>query len=120
MKKFFANRKAITDFLFIIFGSFVQAIAMRLFLIPGLMVSGGKSGAAQIIQFYTNWPIGVMVFLGNMPLFLLGWRYLGGTRFAMRTAVAITLFSIFTDGLTFFLPVEGITNDIFLLALYGG
>jgi uncharacterized membrane-anchored protein YitT (DUF2179 family) len=55
-----------------------------------------------------------------MPLFLLGWRYLGGTRFALRTAVAITLFSIFTDGLAFFLPVEGITTDIFLLALYGG
>ncbi|MDO9546244.1 MAG: YitT family protein [Pelolinea sp.] len=120
MKKNFVNRKAVTDFLFIIAGSFVQAIAMRLFLIPGLMVSGGISGAAQIVQFYTNWPIGVMVFLGNMPLFLLGWRYLGGTRFALRTALAITLFSIFTDGLVFFLPVEGITQDIFLLALYGG
>ena len=120
MKKFFTNRKAVTDFLFIISGAFVQAIAMRLFLIPGLMVSGGISGAAQIIQFYTNWPIGVMVFLGNMPLFLLGWRYLGGTRFALRTALAITLFSIFTDGLAFFLPIEGITHDIFLLALYGG
>lgn len=120
MKKLFTNRKAITDFLFIISGSFVQAVAMRLFLIPGLMVSGGISGAAQIVQFYTNWPIGAMVFLGNMPLFLLGWRYLGGTRFALRTAVAITLFSIFTDGLAFFLPVEGITTDIFLLALYGG
>ena len=61
-----------------------------------------------------------MVFFGNVPLFLLGWRYLGGKRFAMRTAVAITLFSVFTDGLVFFLPKEGITHDIFLLALYGG
>jgi len=93
---------------------------MRLFLIPGLMVSGGISGAAQIIQYFTNWPIGTMVFLGNIPLFILGWRYLGGTRFALRTAAAVTLFSIFTDGLAFFLPAEGITDDIFLLALYGG
>ena len=120
MKKIFANRKAIADYLFIVLGALVQAISMRLFLIPGLMVSGGISGAAQIIQYFTNWPIGVMVFLGNVPLFILGWRYLGGTRFALRTATAVTLFSIFTDGLAFFLPVDGITDDIFLLALYGG
>ena len=120
MKKIFANRKAIVDYLFIVLGALVQAVSMRLFLIPGLMVSGGISGAAQIIQYFTNWPIGVMVFLGNVPLFILGWRYLGGKRFAMRTAVAVTLFSIFTDGLAFYLPAEGITDDIFLLALYGG
>ena len=120
MKKIFACRKAIADYLFIVLGALVQAVSMRLFLIPGLMVSGGISGAAQIIQYFTNWPIGVMVFLGNVPLFILGWRYLGGTRFALRTAVAVTLFSIFTDGLAFFLPAEGITDDIFLLALYGG
>jgi len=120
VKKIFANRKAIADYLFIILGALVQAVSMRLFLIPGLMVSGGISGAAQIIQFYTNWPIGVMVFLGNIPLFILGWRYLGGTRFAVRTAAAVTLFSIFTDGLVFFLPTKGFTDDIFLLALYGG
>jgi len=120
VKKIFASRKAIADYLFIVLGALVQAVSMRLFLIPGLMVSGGISGAAQIIQYFTNWPIGVMVFLGNLPLFILGWRYLGGTRFAMRTAAAVTLFSLFTDGLAFYLPAEGITDDIFLLALYGG
>jgi len=120
VKKILASRKAIADYLFIVLGALVQAVSMRLFLIPGLMVSGGISGAAQIIQYFTNWPIGVMVFLGNVPLFILGWRYLGGTRFALRTAVAVTLFSIFTDGLAFFLPAKGITDDIFLLALYGG
>lgn len=120
MKKILGKHKGITDFLFIITGSIIQALAMCLFLIPGLMVSGGVSGAAQIVQHYTSWPIGVMVFIGNIPLFLLGWRYLGGKRFALRTAAAITIFSIFTDGLVFFLPANGFTDDIFLLALYGG
>lgn len=114
------NRTAIFDFLFIALGAFVQALAMRLFLIPGLMVSGGISGGAQIINFFTDWPIGVMVLLGNLPLFLLGWQFLGGRRFALRTAAAVVLFSLFTDGLAFILPAEGITRDIFLLALYGG
>ena len=120
MKHILSGRKAIADYLFIILGALVQSVSMRLFLIPGLMVSGGISGAAQIIQFFTNWPIGVMVFFGNVPLFVLGWRYLGGKRFALRTATAVTLFAFFTDILVFFLPLEGITDDIFLLALYGG
>jgi len=110
----------IIDFVFLILGAFIQALAMRLFLIPGLMVSGGISGAAQIIQYYSGWPIGVMVLVGNLPLFLLGWRYLGGKRFARRTAVAVVLFSFFTDGLAFFLPPQGITSDLVLEALYGG
>jgi len=120
LKKLADNRTAIGDYLFIILGALVQAVAMRLFLIPGLMVSGGISGAAQIIQFFTGWPIGVMVILGNLPLFILGWRYLGGTRFALRTTISVLLFSVFTDTLIYILPSEGITGDIVLQALYGG
>jgi uncharacterized membrane-anchored protein YitT (DUF2179 family) len=113
-------RIIIVDYLYILVGAFVQAIAMRVFLIPGLMVSGGISGAAQIIQFFTGWPIGVMVILGNLPLFALGWRYLSGTRFALRTAASVILFSLFTDLLIFVIPQDGITHDIVLQALYGG
>jgi uncharacterized membrane-anchored protein YitT (DUF2179 family) len=120
LTKLAANRTTIVDYLYIILGALVQAVAMRLFLIPGFMVSGGISGAAQIIQFFTGWPIGVMVILGNLPLFILGWRYLGGTRFALRTTASVVLFSLLTDTLVYVLPREGITGDIVLQALYGG
>ncbi len=61
-----------------------------------------------------------MVLLGNIPLFVLGWRYLGGPRFALRTILAILSFSIFTDVLVYFLPSNGVTTDIFLDSLFGG
>jgi uncharacterized membrane-anchored protein YitT (DUF2179 family) len=117
---FFRQQQRVLDYLFIALGAFIQALAMRLFLIPGLMVSGGISGAAQIINYFTQWPIGVMVLIGNIPLLVLGWRYLGGRRFALRTAAAVVLFSFFTDGLAYFLPQAGLTSDIVLDALYGG
>ena len=113
-------RQSPQDYFFIVLGAFVQALAMRLFLIPGLLVSGGISGLAQIIQYFTGWPIGVMVLLGNIPIFLLGWRYLGGIYFALRTALAIFAFSVFTDGLAYLLPLEGITPDLVLNTLFGG
>ena len=112
--------KTVQEYLLIILGAFIQALAMRLFLIPAQLVSGGISGIAQIIHHFTNWPIGLMVLIGNAPLFILGWRYLGGSRFAKRTALSVLLFSVFTDGLVWFLPSNGITDDIVLECLYGG
>ena len=108
------------DYLMLILGALVQALAMRLFLVPSQLLSGGVSAIAQIVNSFNGWPIGVMVFIGNLPLFFLGWRYLGGWRFAIRTGVAITAFSIFTDTLVYVLPAEGLTHDLVLSSVFGG
>ena len=108
------------DYSLVLLGSLFQALAMRLFLIPAHLVSGGVSGAAQIINYYTGWPIGLMVLIGNIPVFFLGWRYLGGSRFALRTAAAIISFSFLTDWLVYYVPAQGITQDVVLNTLYGG
>ena len=112
--------KTLQDYGLLLAGALVQALAMRLFLVPGLLVSGGISGAAQIINHYVTFPLGVMIFVGNIPLFVLGWRFLGGPRFAIRTAFAVTSFSILTDLLVFFIPASGLTQDNVLNALFGG
>ncbi|HVN52947.1 MAG TPA: YitT family protein [Anaerolineaceae bacterium] len=108
------------DYGYIFIGSLIQALAMRLFLIPANIVSGGISGLAQLINHYTHWPIGLMVFIGNVPLFILGWRFLGGPRFALRTAFAVASFSLLTDNLAPYLPANGVTSDLVLNSLYGG
>lgn len=109
------------DYSLIVVGSLIQAVALRIFLVPAKLASGGVSGIAQIIHHYTDWPIGVMVLIGNVPLFLLGWRFLGGRRFAVRTALAIVAYSLAVDLLLLlpFFPKNGLTDDIFLNSLYG-
>lgn len=114
------TRRALKDYLFILAGALVQALAMRLFLVPASLVSGGISGASQIINYFTGWPIGLMVLVGNIPLFILGWRFLGGAKFALRTAFAIVTFSFLTDLLVFFIPATGVSGDNVLNSLYGG
>jgi uncharacterized membrane-anchored protein YitT (DUF2179 family) len=110
----------IQDYSLILLGALVQAFAMRLFLVPGQLVSGGISGIAQIVNHFVRFPIGVMVFAGNIPLFFLGWRFLGGRRFAVRTAISVAAFSLFTDLLVLFIPAAGVTHDNVLNAIYGG
>jgi uncharacterized membrane-anchored protein YitT (DUF2179 family) len=103
----------------VLIGSLAQAIGLRLFLVPAQLASGGVSGISQLINHYTDWPIGLMVLIGNIPLFLLGWRFLGGRRFGLRTATAVISYSFFVDFLVLFLPENGLTDDILLNSLYG-
>ena len=112
--------KTVREYLIVLLGALVQAFALRLFLVPGQLVSGGISGAAQIINHFVSFPIGLMVLIGNIPLFILGWRFLGGPRFALRTAVAVGAFALFTDLLVFIIPPQGMTQDNVLNALFGG
>lgn len=112
--------EALRDYLLITGGAILQALGLVLFLVPSHLASGGVSGLAQIINYYTSWPIGVMVIIGNLPLFVLGWRFLGGPRFALRTAFAVVIFSVATDLLTLFVSPDGLTGDVVLNTLYGG
>jgi len=124
IKQFFSQieftKRALWDYVLILLGAFIQAMALRLFLVPSDLVSGGISGIAQLINHYSSFPIGLIVLLGNIPLFILGWQYLGGPRFAVRTILSILAFSIFTDTLALFMPGSGVTDDLVLNTLYGG
>ncbi len=114
-------RSSYRDYLFIILGAIIQAIGLQLFLVPAHLASGGVSGIAQIIHHFTNWPIGAMVLMGNIPLFLIGWRFLGGPRFVARTITAILVYSSTVDLVLLlpFFPHNGLTDDIVLNSLYG-
>ena len=118
-KEDFFSKDAIRDYLLILSGCIIQACGMVYFLIPARLISGGISGLAQVINFYTNWPIGTMTLIGNIPLFFLGWHYLGKRQFAIRTIIAVILFSFFTD---FFSSLQNgplLTNDLFLNTMFG-
>jgi uncharacterized membrane-anchored protein YitT (DUF2179 family) len=126
MKKYYPT---IRDYLLIGLSSVIQAFSLRIFFVPANLASGGVSGISQLINHFTGWPIGLMVLIGNVPLFLLGWRFLGGRRFAFRTAFAIATYAIFTDLLlkTALFTENGagtrliadLQGDIFLNSLYG-
>jgi uncharacterized membrane-anchored protein YitT (DUF2179 family) len=113
------NRNNLRDYGLLILGAIVQAASMDLFLVPGQIASGGVSGLAQVLNFHTRLPIGMMVLVMNVPLFVLGWRYLGGRRFFIRTIFTVALYSVLVD-LGLLIIHTGPTRDPMLNALYGG
>lgn len=109
----------IRDYVVIFAGASLQAVCFALFLVPGRLAAGGLSGAAQIINRFTGWPIGTMVLIANIPLFIMGWKFLGGRRFLARTIFASVVFSVMLDALSFIVPPQGVTSEQILNALYG-
>ncbi len=108
------------DYGLVLVGTAVMAASLHIFYIPNQLATGGLTGYAQLINRYTGWPIGVMVFLANVPLFVIGWRYLGGRRFLARTIFGSVAFSVILDMLPLIAPAQKLTDDFTLNALYGG
>ncbi len=110
----------IRDYALILIGALLQALSMALFYIPGHLAAGGVSGVAQLIGNATGWSVGTLYVVLNLPLLLLGWRFLGGRRFLVRTIFAVLVYSFAMDLLALIVPANGITADPMLNALYGG
>lgn len=97
-KKIQFNKKAIRDYIFITIGAAIMAIGIGIFLVDAKVVPGGVSGLSMAIYYLTGgaFPIGITIWLFNIPLFIWGVKELG-TQFGARTFFGFTLNSFFID-----------------------
>lgn len=107
----------IYDILFYTAGSCLYAVGMNCFAVPNRLVIGGFSGIGTMLNYLTGFPIGAFIFIANIPLFYLGYRFIGKD-FIVRT-FAVTLFvSALIDISEPLLPV--FRGDTILVTLAGG
>ncbi len=110
--------------LLIVVGAVLAGLGFSLFQVPYNIAAGGVSGIAILINHFTGWPISVMYLAMNVPLFVLGFFYLGRWRFLVSTALAVLLFSFTTGVGNQYLPTVlaewPITDNILLSAIYAG
>jgi uncharacterized membrane-anchored protein YitT (DUF2179 family) len=110
--------------IFLILGTVLIAFGYVMFQVSFNIVAGGLSGVALIINHFTAWPIGVMYWIMNIPMFILGYIYLGRWPFLIRTIIAVTIFSFLIDSLQVVLPnliaPYPVTENPLLATIYGG
>ena len=110
--------------LLLLIGVVLAAFSYSLFQIPYNIAAGGVGGIAIVINNFTGWPIGVMILIFNLPLWVVGYYYLGRWRFLGRTIIAVVVFSACVDFFNVYLPTAletfPITDNILLSAIYGG
>lgn len=97
-------------------GSVICAIAINGVLVPHQFLSGGFTGLALVIYYLTpTVPVGWLYFLLNVPLFAIGWKYVG-PRFFWYSLVGALIFSASLKWVNFIIPVK----DEMLSALLSG
>ena len=106
----------IIDIIGTILGSAIMGFGIASFLLPNQLSSGGFAGIATITYYLLKIPVGAMIFVLNIPLFLFaGYRL--GKEFLVKAIVGTISLSVFID---IFAQYPSITTDRFLACIYGG
>lgn len=119
----YTNKKVMTvDRIFrvilVILGTLIYSTSVNMFLTPHKLIAGGVTGVGIIIEYITNIPSGIFVFLLNIPLFIVGIKTLD-KEFGMFSILGMSSMSIFLV-LTKNISSVYKINDIFLSTLCGG
>ena len=112
-------RRNLANLALVILGSVIMAIGYSLFLIPHHFVPGGVSGIAMIINYFTRLPLGTLIMVLNIPVFIVGIRIMG-RKYGLRSLLGMVISSVLID---FFHEVIGLkpaTDNAILAAIYGG
>lgn len=107
------------NYSFIILGSLIMAIGMIGFLSPNHIATGGTAGLAIVLNHVIDLPIGVLMGLINIPLLIVGLKYLG-KQFAIKTIICIGIIVVFVNVLTQYIHLQSLSSNLMLATLYGG
>lgn len=99
----------------VIFGALLNAIALNFFLIPADVYASGFAGVAQLIAGVTPLSTGLLLFLLNVPVAILGWFKVGKS-FTFFSFFSVACMSLFLE----IIPVTPYSEDILLNAVFGG
>jgi len=105
-------------------GTAIYAFGLHYFVMPNQLMEGGLTGIGILLNYAFGWPLSASTLVLNIPLFLLGWRMLGGR------SMFLTIYG--TLSLSFFLWLIELAaasgsvrpfvmeRDVLLAALYAG
>lgn len=105
------------DLIIIAFGAVIYATSVAIFTSPNNVAPGGLTGVATMLNFMFSLPIGLMIFIMNIPLFIWG-AIENGLSFLTKTIIGTVFVSLAIDILTPFLPAY--TGDVLLASIFGG
>lgn len=108
-------RNFILELIKIIIGTAIMAVGIEMFLLPNQLSTGGFSGIATMIYYMLKIPVGTIMLIINIPLFIVAYFKIG-RKFFIKAVLGTVFLSLF---LNIFQNFKPITGDRFLAVLYG-
>ncbi len=109
--------EVLIDVLLVLLGTAVYGFGLYYFIEPINVAPGGVAGISIILNFLFNLPVGLMNTIINIPLLIIGWRYMG-REFIWKTLLSLGSFNIFYDYV--FSLMNPYSGDKILACLFGG
>lgn len=108
----------VKSYVVITLGSILYALAYNIFYAPNLVAMGGLTGLGQVLNaLIPVLPVGTTVFVMNVPLFFLGWKFIGG-HLLVSSLYAMTFSSFAIDVMDMIYQFPPM--DTMLAAIFGG
>jgi uncharacterized membrane-anchored protein YitT (DUF2179 family) len=105
------------EVLVVIVGAALIAVSFNIFLIPHQLLSGGLSGMAMIVGYFTKWNIGLVYFVSNLPVLIWG-LIVVGRKFIILSMISV----VFTVWFMQLIPLNpaNLSLDQTISAVFGG
>ena len=103
----------------VVFGNFLYALAVKLFLIPADLVTGGTTGIALVMNHLWGVPVSLFVLIFNVAMLALGWLFLG-RGFALTTLASTFLYPASLEICNVLFGELVLTKDLLLCTIFSG
>lgn len=111
--------KAVISVLTVILGNIMYALAVKLFLLPAGLVTGGTTGIGLAVNHAAGIPVATFVLIFNVIMLAVGCVILG-KQFAVTTIVSTFTYPIALNMLDLMLGDVVLTEDVFICTVFSG
>jgi uncharacterized membrane-anchored protein YitT (DUF2179 family) len=112
-------RKHYGSMALILLGCTIMGLSYALFLIPHHFVPGGVSGLAIILNYFWKLPVGAMIVVLNLPIFIFGLRTMG-KRYVLKSLAGMLISAFLIDLFDRIIKLTPATDNKILASIYGG
>ena len=110
-------KSVLWDLFLVVCGSAIFSLSVNMFSSPNNIVQGGLTGVGTVANYLFSLPIGMVMLILNVPLFILAYRYLRMS-FVIKTIVSTVIFTTLIDlGAYIIPPYKG---DMLLSCIFCG
>lgn len=103
----------------VILGNVFYAFVIRLFLLPGNLMTGGTTGIGLVVKHFTGTSISGFVLVFNIVMLIVGWALLG-KKFALTTVISSFTYPIALEAANHIFGDLVITTDPMLNTIFAG
>lgn len=113
------TKSELKNYFFIISGALLLSLSVVGFFLPNNIITGGTAGLSLLIHYFSNYSVGTIMVAINLPLLIIGAKYLG-KMFAIRTIITIIIVSLFIDLFAQTSVLKPFIIDTILASIFGG